>query len=195
VTPEQISAWSDVAGVGVAGLFGAAGLVVGIVGLVQAHRARGLAAEANELAKKAHDEAAATALRDQARRLDIWPVRRDGMLGVDVLNASELPVSDLRIEMNVYFPDTRENHIPVGAVALMPVLPPTGAEPQFRGLGSFPHVFWAEDPHSEPSLIAVKRFSFIDHDGQAWTREMEGWGARALTPGAFETPAHYRTRA
>lgn len=51
-TSDALAAW---AGTGVAALFGLAGLIVGIIGLVQANRARADAAESNRIAARAND--------------------------------------------------------------------------------------------------------------------------------------------
>jgi len=54
MTPDEIAALASAAGVAIAVAFGIAGLAVGAVGLVQARRARYLAADANRLAVEAN---------------------------------------------------------------------------------------------------------------------------------------------
>ena len=54
MSPDEVTAWATIAAVGVAALFGMSGLVVGIIGLVQASRAKKAATAANSLATTAN---------------------------------------------------------------------------------------------------------------------------------------------
>ncbi len=79
MTSEDLTALATAIGVGVSALFGIGGLVVGIIGLVQAGRAKTaantaneLSAEANRLVKKANKVIKAQAARDNERSDVEW---------------------------------------------------------------------------------------------------------------------------